>query len=383
MANDRVDVAIAGGGPAGAAAAILLARAGLTVLLAEGREPAFRPGEGLPPSARLLLHELGVLEQVLADGHRASPATLAYWGSQTPHCNDYLFQLHGAGLQLDRLRFDTRLRDTARTHGVTVRERCRLTLEQAARLTAPHQLQLASADGQQQTLEARWVIDAGGRPATLARVMGARRIKHDRLVAYYQRLVSPAGTDRDARSWVEAEETGWWYSVLLPGGERLIALFCDAGATAPQRHDSLWQRLPQAPNLYEWCVQHGYTPLEAPRGAEAGSVQLDHAAGYRWLAVGDAALAFDPLSSKGISNALYTGMQAAGALLDSERGDREAGTRYSAHLQAIHQVYRQQLGAFYAMETRWPQAAFWANRHAPAARRSRDATDRTSVWTGQ
>lgn len=97
-----VDVAIAGGGPGGAAAAIALARQGQRVLLADagtGRWP--RIGEGLPPSARALLRELGVLDQVLAEGHRRSPGTLAFWGSNTAHTEDSLFGLHGDGLQLD------------------------------------------------------------------------------------------------------------------------------------------------------------------------------------------------------------------------------------------------------------------------------------------
>ena len=76
MRANVYDAAIAGGGPAGAAAAIVLARAGLRVLLADAgnarspRHGKYKIGEGLPPSARHLLRDLGVHERVLADGHR-------------------------------------------------------------------------------------------------------------------------------------------------------------------------------------------------------------------------------------------------------------------------------------------------------------------------
>ena len=63
MADSECDVAIVGGGPAGATAALTLARAGLLVFLIEGlRYERPRVGETLPPSAQPLLHRLGLWE---------------------------------------------------------------------------------------------------------------------------------------------------------------------------------------------------------------------------------------------------------------------------------------------------------------------------------
>ncbi|KPA93646.1 hypothetical protein, partial [Pseudomonas asplenii] len=76
-------------------------------------------------------------------------------------------------------------------------------------------------DGERQA-ECRWLIDAGGRPAVLARQQGAQRQVEDRLTAFYLLLHSRQDTDRDGRTLVEAVENGWWYSVLLPSGERLV-----------------------------------------------------------------------------------------------------------------------------------------------------------------
>ncbi|SDC08016.1 Dehydrogenase (flavoprotein) [Paracidovorax valerianellae] len=385
------DVAIAGGGPAGAACAIPLARAGLRVLLADGGgERAFRIGEGLPPLVRSLLGDLGVLDRVMADGHRPSYGTLAYWGGLAGHANDTLRQLHGEGLQLDRVRFDATLRAAAAEAGCTVAAATHLQIgdpdETPSRAGAgadagpglnapdlpagPHRLQLRRPGEPLSTVTARWLIDATGRVAAQACRLGASRRHYDRLLAFYQRLRSDTRTDLDGRTWVEAVEDGWWYSVLLPSGERVVAFLGDADLMdrrALLEDNGLWQHLQRTTHLGALCAEHGYRPHGPTQGADACSAELDRAAGAQWLAVGDAALAFDPLSSKGIGNALYTGLRAAQAVLAHEAGDRQAPERYADHLRDIHRVYRKQLQGFYAMETRWPDSAFWVRRQAGPA----------------
>lgn len=371
-----VDVAIAGGGPGGAAAAIALAKQGQRVLLADagtGRWP--RIGEGLPPSARALLRELGVLDQVLAEGHRRSPGTLAFWGSHTAHTEDTLFGLHGDGLQLDRTRFDAGLRTAAHAAGAHVIDGARLRLLENGDVRTPHTVELRIGEAAPQRVQARWLIDASGRSASLARAMGAQRIAHDRLLAFHQRLIGGAATDRDGRTWVEAVADGWWYSVLLPSGERLIAYLSDFSGEhgAAERRglltgEGLWDALRLAPRLHALCAEHGWRPHGAAQGADASSTELDHAGGERWLAVGDAAMGFDPLSSKGIASALYTGLRAAGVIWACERGDADAVGGYARHVREIHRVYRGQCWGFYGMEGRWLKSRFWnGRRHLTAA----------------
>lgn len=371
----EVDVVIAGGGPAGAAAAIALARQGRRVLLADGGEGRWpRIGEGLPPSTRALLRELGVLDRVLADGHRRSPGTIAFWGADTAHVEDTLSGLHGDGLQLDRARFDAGLRTTAREVGAEVCEGAHLRLLERGNADTPHALELRIGDAAPRRLRARWLIDASGRAASLSRACGARRIVHDRMLAFHQRLAGGAAQDRDGRTWVEAVADGWWYSVLLPSDERLIVFVGDlvddpagdSGAVdrrALLDGDGLWRKLRAAPRLHALCAGHGWRPHGPVAGADAGSAELDHAGGERWLAAGDAALAFDPLSSKGIANALYTGLRAAGVIHESDRGDADAVAAYARHLREIHRVYREQRRMFYALERRWPERDFWNARH--------------------
>ena len=386
VSTRRRDVVIAGGGPAGAAAAIALARAGRDVLLVAGSDDAgFKVGEGLPPNARSLLRDLGMLERTLADGHRASPGTCARWGSATPHASDFLFQLHGHGLQLDRSRFDAMLRDAAAQSGAEVLPDALVRIVAPGDATRPHRLALRPVDAQThaeaEAIEADWLMDATGRAASLARTLGARKVAHDAQIAFHQRLCSTRDDDHDGRTWVEAVEDGWWYSVLLPSRERLVAFLTDADLCDHRRlldGDGLWRALADAPALHALCTTHGYAPASRALGADASGCHLDRAAGPRWLAVGDAALAFDPLSSKGISNAIYTGLRAADALLRHERGDAAALDGYARHLLDIHRVYREQLRAFHAMETRWSEAPYWARRQAAQAG-SADQPSRSDV----
>ena len=84
----------------------------------------------------------------------------------------------------------------------------------------------------------------------------------------------------------------------------------------------------------------------APRGAAAHSARLEHFHGAGWLAVGDAALAFDPLSSQGLLTALFTGMEAGNALHAHLSGDADAVGRYGLRLATIYEAYLRNLAAY-------------------------------------
>ncbi|WP_191490047.1 NAD(P)/FAD-dependent oxidoreductase [Pseudomonas sp. FEN] len=358
----RYDVAIVGGGPAGSATAITLARLGWRVLLADSTAPGrFRVGEGFPPSARSLLNDLGVLDGFLAAGHRRSYGNVSVWGSDEPHMDDFIFHTHGQGFQLDRAVFDSQLRAAARQLGVSVHESTRLSQtpdEDGFRLSL-------ARDGQEQPAHCRWLIDAGGRPAVFARQQGAQRLSDDRLVAFYLLLHSSQGTDQDGRTLVEAVENGWWYSVLLPSRERLVTYLGDLDLLDRQQllnGEGLWRQLAKTRLLSSLCQAHDYRPGTSVHGMDASSGRLSVFHGLRWAAVGDAALSFDPLSSQGIATALYCGQHCAQAVHAALQGDPAALPGYAELLTRIYAAYLDNRQQFYGMEKRWSESIFWNRR---------------------
>jgi flavin-dependent dehydrogenase len=148
----------------------------------------------------------------------------------------------------------------------------------------------------------------------------------------------------------------------------LLAFLTDSDGADRRRllhTDGLWASLLQnTRHLRQLCAHHEYHPGTTPaQGADASSACLDQCAAANWIAVGDAAAAFDPLSSKGIAHAIYTGHQAAMALIKTEQTHHpHALMAYDDHIHAIFTHYRHHLRLAYQTETRWPQARFWSSR---------------------
>ena len=133
MSRSAPAVAVLGGGPAGSATALALARSGVEdVVLVDAtqRAPAGRRGmavgESIPPAATPLLRALGALGVVDSGGHLPCPGNRSLWGGSKVGYNDVMFDPGGKGYHLDRALFDEQLRETARSEGVDVLDDARL-----------------------------------------------------------------------------------------------------------------------------------------------------------------------------------------------------------------------------------------------------------------
>ncbi|MEP7306437.1 MAG: FAD-dependent oxidoreductase [Acidobacteriota bacterium] len=349
-----IDVAIVGGGVAGSATAMVLARRGLSVVVLErSTYQNLRIGETLPPIARETLTTLGVWDRFLRDGHAPSFGTCAAWGSSTLEANDFIFNPHGHGWHVNRAQFDRMLAAAARDVGAVIREGTRLISHR--RLPDGWELQIEQP-GRPERLQARFLVDAGGRASWVARANGARRIRYDRLVGIASiHDLRNAATEVDSFTMVEAVQGGWWYSAFLPG-RQLITVFLTDADLRP-RHVEI--RGTQHTSGRLTCCEAASPPFVF----SATSACLSQAVGPGWLAVGDAACSFDPLSSQGIVNAMRSGMAAAEAIAESNGADSGALERYAAQVQQSFGHYLSVRQRYYGRERRWPQDAFWSRRH--------------------
>lgn len=359
-----MDVAIAGGGPGGCAAALALrAHApGLSVVLAEASAyTGDRIGETLPPPAVEVLEHLGVGDAFRAQGHHPAYGTAAAWGAAVPHENDFLFHVRQVGWHLDRGAFDGMLADQAEARGVRVLRRTRVV--DAVREGGGWTLALSSGE----SLRARFLVDATGAGAALARrAGGARRVMVDRLAGFVRFFRQPEGAGVP-HTLVEAFADGWWYTAPLPDGRRVVACMTDTDLARGLRLDdgAAWHDLLRgtAPCVGRALVDAMPDGLPVVRAAR--SRRLRPAAGDDWLAVGDAASTFDPLSSQGIVKALRSGIFAAYAAGDwLAKGDDAGLRRYRAFVQREFDGYLESRARYYTEEARWPEREFWRRRQA-------------------
>ena len=371
--SKRFDVAIVGGGPAGAATAIALAAKGRSVVVIErSHYDAARIGETLPPRARLPLVRLGVWERFLQARHLPSPGTLAAWGAPELTASDFVFNPYGSGWHLDRKRFDEMLAGRASEAGGRVLRGVRVT-------------RCAREGGQAWCIEsdagvhhAKFLVDATGRMAWVTRQLAVRRVEYDRLVGLvtFARtepyggpgtppLGSVPGRAQDTRTLVEAARDGWWYSARLPNAQLVVAYMTDADLL-PARNSQLrafWER--ELATARHTRARVGDSVFDSPlHTLAANSFRLTRVAGEDWLAVGDAALALDSLSSRGLYNALESGLSAGAAIDRRLRGDARGLKEYAARTEWQFARYLERRADYYSQEERWRGSPFWKRRQA-------------------
>lgn len=358
---------VVGGGPAGAATAISLVRLGLRPILIEAASgPAAKVGESIPPSANPVLDHLGLTHR-MSRAALPSYANRSVWGSTVPVEQDFVFGTTGTGWRVDRARFEEELASAALQAGVDWRYGTRL-VGCSRREPRGWTLRLVDRTGPH-TLRAEVVVDASGRAARVARLLGVRRVRYDRLVgviAYGD--ASPDRADRcDSAVLVEAVAEGWWYSLALPGDRLVVAFMTDADlldTARARRAGVLHSLLDGAPVTRARVLAAGADLTRSPAVVRpAHSARLTAVTGPGWLAVGDAAVAFDPLASYGIAAALGEGFHAAAAVADHLAGRREALLDHARLLDRTLAQYLVLAHDRYALEQRWPASAFWRRRH--------------------
>lgn len=343
----EAEVLILGSGPAGAAVAIGLRRLGYRVLLV-GEPRPFDALEGVSERVVQGMQGAGLVRalQVLAAPSRRQVT----WNGQTSAANTERL--------VPRQQFDQALLEDLREQGVQVVQGRVSSWRETAQ---GHQVRVMLSGGGECRLTGGFLVEARGRAAPAAglpRVMGAKTLS---LLQYWQGPAAPAC------SAVQSFADGWAWMARRDDGRCYLQLTLDAAST----------ELPPKQALADWCRRRlaaleqaqpfiaGAQPCGEVHARISTPVLCERSTGERWLRVGDAAMAVDPLSGNGIFQALSSALQAP-AVINTliRRPERAALARrfHEARIEGLFYRFARIGRDFYAQERRWSQRPFWRAR---------------------
>lgn len=361
------DVLIVGGGPAGAAAAISLLHygEGIRVALVEQSDLDHRRiGEHVSAGIFGLLDYLQLRpEDFGPDCFVPTYGHTSYWGMAEPVLRDAILTTERSSYQLDREQFDLTLLETVSKKGGQVfpRTKC-LQFTQADNKEWKVQLKHPAIGNF--GITARFLLDATGRQASVCRQIGVNTQKHDQLMGVGAFLPFEDGRELEHSVVLETVEQGWWYSATLSKNVRTLVFFSDADIISKQglHTNAGWQSLLQETKQVKELVRGAY--MEDGLWVRNAHSQLSHSTDRAYfLAIGDAAASFDPISAMGIGFAITSACQAAALVqADLAAPDPSRIATYQADIERHFAQYQQLRHQRYGEERRWPLAEFWQRR---------------------
>lgn len=337
MTDEQVEVAIVGGGPAGAVLAARLAGAGHEVVVLE-RNPTWRWRAGgvfTSPAAVAALRRAGLDETSLRVVARPIPAMRVETRGGTSFRLTYGADAGGEpAVGFDRSRLDPALLDVARRAGAEVR----LGWSVSAVDVGTGRLDVLASGGTTARIRALVVVGADGRRSIVARAAGvsrAARLAPRIGLTYHLRDRDPKAA-RDAR--MRLLPDGYVGIAPVAGGRVNVGIVlgrtwrtevADRGARSVA--DAIVKSIPATEDdPAEWRLGE---PTDTIEGAWPLGHRVTRRAGRNWLLVGDAAGFLDPFTGEGLHRGLISAELAAGAIRAGARGKQDAFAAYERAMQ--------------------------------------------------
>lgn len=332
------DVLIIGGGPGGSSAACYLRQSGLKVLLLEREHfPRFHIGESLLPYNRRIFEEIGVWPALEAAGFPKKYGAQFHLGNGSK-CTKFVFRegrftKEPEAIQVERAVFDNILLRHAEKQGAEVREGW--TVKHVEQGTDVAEVKAVSDDGEIETYQTRFVIDASGRGNMTGNQDGIREI-HPRLkklavFGHFKGVKRDEGEKAGDTVIVRLENKWFW---LIPVSAEKTSVGC-------VMDNSEYSELKLSPaEVFQKFVEASAPMRERMAEAESCSkIQTTGDFSYknktlygpRLLRVGDAAGFMDPIFSAGVYLAMYSGKFAAQAIAKTIKMQDDPLPRFQAY----------------------------------------------------
>jgi flavin-dependent dehydrogenase len=326
--NDIADLIVVGGGVSGSAVALTCAAKGFRVLVLH-REDDRQGMESLSP---FVYKQLG---PILNGFGTNFSHVIAWWGDE----QQSRIETVGAHI-ICREQLGHQMRLNAKKHSTFV---ATTSMPAISRVGKKWVVSCNGLDGHTQSFEADFLCDATGRPSAIGRLLGAQRKNADNLCCA---LMAVEGT-KEAGVWTESVANGWWN--LCSNGAKGTLGFYSASNIIRIENRNLIACLNQTKQVRRFFSSQNMSPS---RVHHCNSSLLVPCAGPGWVAVGDAAMAVQPLASAGVAKALRDADLACSAFGSD-------GQAYSLQRQVEFKEYLEQLSQQYRRESRWRASEFW------------------------
>ena len=324
IANRSYDCLVIGAGPGGSTAAAIVAEQGHSTLLVErDKMPRFHVGESLMPEAYWIFERLGVLGEMDRMGFTRKHG-VQFVSSSGKESKPFIFAEHddrpcNESWHVQRAQFDQVLYETAFNRGATCSDQTRV-LDIDIRKSSPHQVTIQSAEGKEQRITAKVIVDASGQSAMLAERLKLKEydptLRKAAIWGYFDGAVRAGGGNPEVTCILHTEnKDAWFWFIPLGDGTVSVGLVGD--------NDFLLKRGGSPQKTFETEIQNcpgiKRRLLDAElRGkfnvAKEFSYKVTQHSGDGWVLVGDAGGFIDPIYSSGVFLALKSGLMAGEAV---------------------------------------------------------------------
>lgn len=333
---------VVGSGPAGSHLSKLLATRGVDVLVLD-----------MPNRTKPFLETLSSRAIPLVGGNldTSKPCTsnCSLWGGWDVIERAGILRPTGHDWFINRSKFDNELLNKAIAAGATCWHTKATSVKREMGCW-----NIEMRDGRK--IKTKFLVDATGKASAIGIRLGSKRVRIDSLVGIPFQLKC-LNKNFEYSTLVAASPGGWWYMGPASDCGNCAVFFTDLDLP---EYRYIRSKHGAQQMLFESGLVDQFVLGASGKPFPAFSELLQPCAGEGWLAIGDAAASFDPLSSQGLYKALNSAQ-----LADTVIAGNTVEHLYQSNLQNEFIEFLTDRVSVYGREKRWLSNEFWLRRSIP------------------